>query len=382
MTWKRSERMTMKHDATGTLNPSRMRSTPRYAATALIAASLLAAACAGGHEAARPDAGPPVAAKVAAVEEVAWATPLTVTAGVSPLRRAMPGTILMGRVDQILRREGDRVRAGEPLARIESREVSARLAQAEANVAAASAMETNARLMKERMERLLAKQAATRKNVEDATAGYDAAAANLAAAKEGVAAARMYVAYSEVAAPFAGVVVERRVEVGDTAAPGMPLFVVDDTSKMKIEAQVPESALRGVAAGDPVEVEVDSAGGGTRSGTVSEVLPAADPRSRSFTVRAVLDNADGALRPGMFARLRLGGKGRKAVVVPESAAVRRGPLTGVFTVDGKGIARLRWISLGEARDGRVEVLSGLSAGERIVTEPPAALEDGRRVEVL
>jgi RND family efflux transporter MFP subunit len=288
----------------------------------------------------------------------------------------------MGRVDQILRREGDRVRAGEPLARIESREVSARLAQAEANVAAASAMETNARLMKERMERLLAKQAATRKNVEDATAGYDAAAANLAAAKEGVAAARMYVAYSEVTAPFAGVVVERRVEVGDTAAPGTPLFVVDDTSKMKIEAQVPESALRGVAAGDPVEVEVDSAGGGARSGTVSEVLPAADPRSRSFTVRAVLDNADGALRPGMFARLRLGGEDRKAVVVPESAVVRRGPLTGVFTVDGQGIARLRWVSLGEARDGRVEVLSGLSAGERIVTEPPAALEDGRRVEVL
>jgi RND family efflux transporter MFP subunit len=283
-------------------------------------------------------------------------------------------------VDRVLRREGDRVRSGEVLARVESREVTARLEQAEASVAAASAMERNARLMKERMGRLLAKQAATQKNLDDATAGYEAAAASLKAAEEGVRTARMYVAYSAVAAPFDGVVVERRVEEGDTAAPGMPLFVVEDTSRMKVEAQVPETALVGRRIGDPVEIEVDAAGGGVRRATLSEILPTADPRSRTRAVRALLDNSDGALRSGMFARMRLSGEEGKAVAVPETALVRRGPLTGVFVVDPREVARLRWVTLGEARDGRAEILTGLSAGERIVTEPPAGLEDGRRIE--
>jgi cobalt-zinc-cadmium efflux system membrane fusion protein len=160
----------------------------------------------------------------------------------------------------------------------------------------------------------------------------------------------------------------------------MPLFVVEDTSRMKIEAQVPETAIRGLAAGDPVEVEVNAAGDGVRRATLSEILPAADPRSRTFTVRALLDNADGTLRSGMFARLRLGGEEGKAVAVPETALVRRGPLTGVFVADGQDVVHLRWVTVGASRDGRVEVLTGLVAGERIATEPPAGLEDGRRVE--
>jgi RND family efflux transporter MFP subunit len=370
----------MRHDGTGGRNTAGTSSPPRTAIAAVLLGGLMTAACGGGPTAARPEGARPVAAKVAAAEESAWSRVLTVPADVAPLRRATPGTILMGRVDQIVRREGDRVKAGEVLARVESRDVSARLAQAEAGAAAATAMERNAQLMKERMERLVAKQAATQKNLEDATAGYDAAAANLEAAKEGVAAARMYVSYSRVTAPFDGVVVERRVEAGDTVAPGMPLFAVEDTSTMKIEAQVPEMAVRDLRVGDPLEIEVDAAGGGTRKATLSEILPSADPRSRTRAVRALLPNSDGSLRSGMFARMRLAGGEGRALAVPEAALVRRGPLTGVFVVDEQGIARLRWVTLGEARDGRTEVLTGLAKGERIVTEPPADLEDGRRVE--
>jgi RND family efflux transporter MFP subunit len=374
-------RKAMKPMASGSWIGRAGEALPRAAAAGVGLAAMLAVACGGGHETARPSAGPAIGARVAVVEEIAWARPLSITAGVAPFRRATPGTILMGRVDRVLRREGDRVRAGEVLALVESREVSARLAQAEANAAAASAMERNAKLMKERMERLLAKQAATQKNADDAAAGYEVAAANLEAAEEGVAAARMYVAYSRVVAPFDGVVVERHVEVGDTAAPGMPLFVVEDTSRMKIEAQVPETTLRGRSVGDPVEIEVDAAGVGLRRAALSEILPAADPRSRTRSIRALLDNSDGALRSGMFARMRLAGEEGKALTVPETSLVRRGPLTGVFVLDGQGVARLRWVTVGEARSGRAEVLTGLAAAERIVTEPPAGLEDGRRVEV-
>jgi len=353
----------------------------RIAGALVLLVSLGGLACARGTERAEREIGPAIPVWVETAAEIPWAEEIPVTAGLMPLRRASPGTVLMGRVEEVLRHEGDRVRAGEVLARVESRDVAARLAQAEAGVAAARAQEENARLAKERMERLQARQAASRKNVEDAVTGYEAAAAGLRAAEEGVKAARVAYGYSQVKAPFAGVVAEKRVEAGDTAAPGMPLFVVEDTSKMKVEASVPESSIANLAAGRPVQVMVEAAGEGTRQGVLSEILPAGDPRSRTFTVRVVLDNSDGALRSGMFARLIIEKGDRKALVVPESALVRRGPLTGVFVVDEGSVARLRWITAGETRDGKIEVLTGLKAEERIVLSPPPAIADGAKIEV-
>jgi RND family efflux transporter MFP subunit len=191
-------------------------------------------------------------------------------------------------------------------------------------------------------------------------------------------AAQSYLAYSEVKAPFNGVVAERMVEVGDMAAPGRPLFVIEDTSKVKIEGQAPESLAAGLSVGDPVGVET---GGESFEAALFELLPAADPRSRTFTVRALMDNPGGRLRSGMFARLHLGGESRPVVTAPETAILRRGPLTGIFVVADDSTARLRWITLGRARGGVVEILSGLQAGERVVLHPESALEDGRPVEV-
>jgi RND family efflux transporter MFP subunit len=351
----------------------------------ILLASLGGLACGAGAKRTAREAAPAIAVSLETAAEIPWADGIPVTAGLLPFRRALPGTILMGRVEEVLHREGDRVRSGEVLARVESRDMAARLAQAEAAVAAAKAQEENARLSRERMDRLQSRQAASRKNVEDATSGYEAAAAGLHAAEEGVKAARVAYGYTQVTAPFAGVVTERRVEAGDTAAPGMPLFVLEDTSKMKVEASVAESSLAGLAVGQPVEVSVDASAGGPRKGVLSEILPAGDPRSRTFTVRVVLDNRDGALRSGMFARLLIEKGSRNALAVPESSLVRQGPLTGLFVADsrneGGSLARLRWITAGETREGRVEILTGLSAGERFVLSPPPALEDGGKIEV-
>jgi RND family efflux transporter MFP subunit len=337
------------------------------------------AGCGGGHDPApRAAAGPAVPVRVETVESSRWAEELRVTASVFPLRRAEPGTVLLGRVEELLRQEGDRVRRGDVLARVESREVTARLAQAEAGLAAARAHERNALRMKERMERLHGRQAASQKNLDDALAAHDAAVANTRAAEEGIAAARMYVSYAEITAPFDGVVVQKLIEAGDTASPGQPLFVIEDISTIKIEAQIPESVIDGLKISQTVEVEV---AGERLLGELAEILPAADPRSRTFTVRILLDNAQRRLRSGMFARLILGGPERQAISVLETAIVRRGPLTGVFVVGDEGLARLRWITLGRSRDGRVEVLTGLQVGERFVAEPAPALRDGSRVEV-
>jgi RND family efflux transporter MFP subunit len=347
---------------------------------ALVALAILTTVgCGGPEKGPGEEAAAPVDVRTRLAEPVSWQAYSEVTAGVEPLRRAAPATTLMGRVDAILQREGDRVAAGDTLALIESEAVAAQLAQAEAAVAAVRAGERNALLMKERMERLHSRQSASQKNVDDAVAAWEAAAAQLHAAEEGVNAARVQVEHSSVKAPFAGLVTRRNVEVGDMAAPGSPLFVIEDVSKMKIEAQVPESALAGLQPGEPAEVRIDAVPDPIRSGTLTEILPAGDPRSRTFTVRIVLGNPGGRLRSGMFARLLLSGDTREAIAVPEGAIVRRGPLAGVFLVDEGSTARLRWITLGEDRDGMVEVLSGLTSGERYVESPLEGLVDGRKV---
>jgi RND family efflux transporter MFP subunit len=360
-------------------NPA--RSSSHLVVTVAVGLSLLAG-CGGGSHEARTARGAPLHVPIAAAAPAMHGDGLTVAAGIVPIRTASPGTVLMGRVEEILKREGDRVRAGEILARIASGDVVARKAQAEAAVAAARAMEENARLTKQRMARLHARQAASTKNLEDADAAYEAALAQLHAAEEGIRAAEVYVDYAAVKAPFDGVVTQRNAERGDMAAPGIPLFVVEDLTRMRVEAQIAESNAMGLGRGESVEVIVDSLDGGMREGTIDEILPSADPKSRTFTVRIVLDNADGSLRPGMFARLHLAGPQDATgggVAVPGTAIVRRGPLTGVFVVDDGSVARLRWVTLGRTLDGTVEVLTGLGAGERIVMIPPPALEDGRAV---
>ena len=349
----------------------------------LVAAAWVASAtaCGRGHAPPAADARETVQVEVASAAAHTFADGLEVTAGVAPMQRATPGTVLMGRVEEVLVREGDRVAADQVLARIDSRDVSAKLAQAEANVAAARAMEHNARLMLERMQRLAARQAATQRDLDDASAGHTAARANLEAAEEGVKAARSYLAYAEVRAPFAGRITAKRVEVGDLASPGMPLFTVEDTTRVKVEAEVPESTGIALAVGDPVQIEV---AGKRLDARLDEIVPAADPRSRTFTVRSVLPNRDGSLRSGLFARMWVGRGDREVIAVPDSALVRRGPLTGVYVVEAAGDrtrARLRFVTVGRSRDGLQEVLTGLAAGERYVVAPPPELEDGSPVEV-
>ena len=347
----------------------------------LVGFVVLLAACHDEPARRDEDDRPVLPVQVSAVTETSWRESLEITAGVVPLQRATPGTVLMGRVEEVLVQEGDRVAKGHTLARIQSKDVAARVAQAEAGVAAALAMERNAKLMLDRMERLRSRDAASQKNLDDAVAGHDSALAHLRAAEKEVEAARVALSHAEVRAPFPGLVVRKLVENGDMAAPGMPLFVIEDVSRVKVEAQVPESAALRLEVGDVVQVEVQET---SLEARLAEVIPAADPRSRTFTVRAVLDNPEGRLRSGVFARMRLPGEERPAVRVPESSIVRRGPLAGVFIVREENAtrrSRLRWITLGRESDGQFEALTGLQPGELLVLDPPATLEDGQRVEV-
>jgi multidrug efflux pump subunit AcrA (membrane-fusion protein) len=236
-----------------TIEAQESRPAPRWStglpALVMLVIAASVAACTGERGSREPAVDlPPLSVTVEALAPVSWDAGLEVTAGVEPYRRATPGTILMGRITKIVRREGDRVRSGELLALVESRDVAARLAQAEAALGGARSAEENARALRGRMERLYPKDAASKRSLDDAVAAHEGALAALDAAREGVAAARIQESYAEVRAPFDGVITQRHVEAGDMAAPGVPFFVIEEVTRLKIEASVPESRATGLRA--------------------------------------------------------------------------------------------------------------------------------------
>lgn len=348
---------------------------------ALALVGLAGAAGCGTHEPARAPAAPPpsVTAPVAQAAEIELPDAADTTGTVEPLRRAQPGTKIMGRVERVHVREGDRVRAGQALATLDSRDLAAAVGQARAAVKMAEAQLENAAAMHRRMTALEAKGSATAKNLEDATAGFRTATAGLEQAQANQRAAEVMAGYAEIRSPIAGVVTAKRIESGDMAGPGQPLFTVEDTSRVKITVRVPESRVVGLAKGAPATVRIDVLDQ-DRDATIERVLPVGDPLSRTFEVQLLLDNPDGRIQSGMFARARFGGGvTRRTIAVPRTAIVARGELQGVFVVAGDGVARLRWLRLGRAAGDHVEVLSGLAAGESFVTLPPATLADGTPV---
>lgn len=359
---------------------SGVRSTPRHwAGLAVLSGGLALAGCGGAEEPAAPAVRPSVRVEATLLE--ARPVPRTVEAigSVNAWVQVSPGTKIMGRVGAVAVRVGDSVRQGQVLATLEKQDLEAGAAQARATVAVAAADLENARAQFERMTQLHARNSVTEKSLEDATSTLRVAEARLAQAEAGLAAADVTLGYARIVSPISGRVTAKRVEAGDMASPGMALFTVEDTSKVKVVVQLAESDVVGLASGDPARVRVDVLEREWEA-TIGRVLPAGDPASRSFQIELELANADGQLKSGMFARAFLDRGTREALVVPRTAVVNRGPLEGVFTIDDRQVAHLRWVRLGPSHDDRVEVLSGLSGGERIVSAPPPGFVDGTPVE--
>jgi membrane fusion protein, multidrug efflux system len=184
--------------------------------------------------------------------------------------------------------------------------------------------------------------------------------------------------YATLAAPFPGLVTERRADPGSLATPGAPLLTVEREGNLRLETSIDESRLGLVQIGEHVAVEIDGLKR-TVSGRVAETVPTIDTATRSFTAKIDLPAGPG-LRAGMFGRAAFPGGRREALLVPQSAVLERGQIRSVYVVEG-ATARLRLVTLGETRANRCEVLSGLTSGEKILVAPPPLLSDGSRVAI-
>lgn len=314
---------------------------------------------------------------------------------------------LMGTVRSILVEEGQPVKAGQPLVMLDQRQVFAQLQQAEAGLsearkaeqAAASAQESAraaaelARLNYDRYVPMLREEAVTPQEFDAVSAHHRQAQAALtqagamaAAARSRVQQARAAVAAASVShkdavinAAYDGVMVEKLVEVGDLAAPGMPLVKIERAGNYRVDLELPESHILSVRTGDTVAVRVPGLIDEPLEGTVATIVPAADTKSRSFLVKVRLPDAAN-LRSGVFARVAVPiGTGRM-ILVPTSAVVHEGQLTGIYIVDPDQIARFRLIRTGRSLGKTIEVLSGLQEGARFVVAPPPGFSDGAKVE--
>ncbi len=313
------------------------------------------------------------------------------------LAAQMTGTVLSVAV-----KEGDPVRAGQSLISLDGAQPQAdvershaAVAAAERAVAAAQSESSLAASTLQRYQILQDRKSVSPQEFDEAKTRAQAAAAHLEMARSQAAEARAaevsattMLGYTRIRAPFDGVVVARKADPGTLATPGMPLLVVDKAGRLQLEVSVDESLLGSVRVGAEIPVVIDAlaeeGGNGRIVGKVSRIVPAADATSHSFMVKLDLP-ASARLRSGMYGRAEFSRGSRMALTVPRSAVISRGSLQEVYVVGPDDIASLRYITLGVTQGDSVEVLSGLSAGEKVVDaaggQNPGSMDlDGKRIE--
>jgi RND family efflux transporter MFP subunit len=354
---------------------SRPKSTARGTLAVLLVLGL--AGCGAKHETASSAA--PVPVRAAAVAAVPVTASVEAVGSLHSSQEAVLASKVMGNIVEIRKRAGDPVRRGEVLLVIDSQDVSGQIAQAEGALAQARAAGVLAETNLKRFEQLLSRGSASQLEFDQARYQAETARGAVEQAEGAVATARSYRAYAEIPSPFDGRLVDRMCEVGDLAAPGRPLLRVEDAAHLRLDASLDAEKAVAAVPGAEAEVVVPSLGERKFRGIVAEVVPAADPATRSVLVKVDVE-ADPALRAGVFGRVKFTAGTRQAIVVPRSALRTRGGLTGVFVVEA-GRSAFRLVSVAEAAADPVEVLSGLVPGDLVVFSAPPTLEVDVPVEV-
>lgn len=328
---------------------------------------LLATGCARQETVPAPASLPPVRVTLAPVEFADMPRLTEVTGTIRPVRRALLAAKVSGAITELSVTLGQRVRADEVLVKLSAAEVNARLsrARAELNVA---------RRDLERERDLLAKGASTAETVRDLQDRFTGCEAMVREAEA-------QLSYTEIRAPFDGVIARKIANAGDLANAGQPLLEVEETANFEVETCIPDSFAGTLTPGAAFGCE---AGGITFSGTLREISSTADPATRSIGVKLAVP-AGTAVRSGQFTRVQVPGPTSRTLLVPPAAVSLNGQMERVFVAGEGNRAALRLVKTGATRGAagqqRIEILSGLDANERIVVSPPAGLREGQPLEV-
>lgn len=323
----------------------------------------------------------PLSVEVAEVERVTEAHPIEVRGVVHPARQSAISSRVMGPVVKLNVRAGSTVAKNQILLEIQPEASAGQLGQARGALAQAEAALAMAERNFRRFEALHTDNAASELELDMAKMQYEQARGAVEQAEGAVRAASSVADESTVRAPFAARVVETMVEVGDLAAPGRPLVRVESLGGQQMWLSVRENDIGRVTVGDPISMRLDARPDlETIVGEIREIEPSADPATHIFIVKAGLGQTD--IPSGFSGRATISGDITDRIVVPVGAVHHRGGLELVVVRAADGSARTRAVTTGGTlSEGRVEVLSGLDAGESIVTNAPGPVADGTPLEL-
>ena len=370
------------------------RARPRQAGTArmlkhcishlVLWSSLLQSGMAGAAEPTAAPRAPSPALVTATVEAAGAGQPTGFNGVVEAVRQTVLAAQVSGAVVALDVKVGDAVRAGQMLARIDARAANQNTAASDAQVMAARASLDMATKDLERQKQLFQKSYISQGALERAESQFKSTQAQVAAQMAQAGATRTQSGFFVVKAPYAGIVSEVPVALGDMAMPGRPLLTLYDPTSLRVTVSVPQSAAAGLQKNAAVRIQLPGLPADREWVTPSRtvVLPTIDPGTHTVQLRLELPPSapgsadDGAivLAPGLFARAWLPGAvgGPARLNVPARSVVRHAEMTGLYVVGADGRPVLRQVRLGSIQGDSVEILSGVSAGERIALDPQAA----------
>lgn len=281
---------------------------------------------------------------------------------------------------------GATVRAGQPLGVIDTPELDEQIGQARAALASAMAHQQLARSTAARWNDLLTTKSVSKQEADEKNGDLMVKTADVAQARAALARLEAEKRYAVVRAPFSGVVTQRNAEIGDLVGPGAaaqtPMFAVADTGRIRVYVSVPQALSASIRPGMTATLSVPSVPGRTFTASVVGASDAIDPQSGAFRVQLAAANPAGALKPGGYAQARFDMPSQSgAVTVPSSAILFRASGAQLATIDGKGHVQLHAVRIGQDDGPTVQILSGATAGMRVIDNPPDSLSPGELVRV-
>ena len=350
---------------------------------AFLSASIFITSCGSEEKKAAIDTAPAIKISVNKVAVNSNSQFLSVSGKIQAANSTDLSTRMMGYVKKVHVNVGDKVRKGQLLVSINNTDLEAKKGQVNAGIIQAKAAFKNAEKNYNRFKNLFASNSVTQKEMDDMTANYEMAKAGLESANQMKNEINAQFTYSNITAPFSGVITSKNVENGDMANPGMPLISIETPKVFEVIAMVPETEISEIDKGTDVNVLVKSIDT-TLKGKVTEVSSSAKNTGGQYLVKVALEKTDANILSGMFSTVQFPVERKvksELVLIPTKAVVKNGQLSGVYTVSESNTAILRWLRLGRTFGNEVEVLSGLNADESYIVSAEGKLFNGAKITI-
>lgn len=350
---------------------------------AFISTALFLTSCGNEDKKIITENAPSVPVKVAKVTTNNNNPFLIVSGKIQAVKSADLGTRMMGFIDKVHVNVGDKVTKGQLLVSINNADLEAKKAQVLANITQANVAFKNAEKNYKRYQNLYDRKSISQKEMDDMTVNYQIAKAGLEAANQMKKEVDAQFTYSNITAPFNGIITSKNIEKGDMSTPGIPLISLENPNDFEVIAMVPETEISEIKKGIDVRVLVKSINATVR-GKVIEVSSSAKNSGGQFLVKINLEKTNTEILSGMFANVQFPIEKKstsKMILLPKEAIITNGQLSGVYSVSQSNTAILRWLRLGRTFGDKVEVLSGLNSSESYIVSAEGKLFNGAKISV-